>query len=73
MEVLTTVGILFKLSNSFPTRVLKQVYVGIAYVHFQLAFTSWRKAPARSKSIENGKSRVDLSIPSWNSSFGVEI
>ena len=45
MEVLTTVGILSKLPNSFPTR-FKQVLVGIAYPHLQYAFTSWGKAPA---------------------------
>ena len=33
VEVLTTVGILSKLPNSFLTCVLKQVFVGIAYPH----------------------------------------
>ena len=49
MEVPTTVGILSKLPNSFPTRVLKLVHVGIAYPHFRYAFTSWGKAPATCK------------------------
>ena len=51
MVVLTTVGILSKLPNSFPTRVLKQVYVGIAYPHLQYAFTSWGKTPATCKCV----------------------
>ena len=49
--MLTTVGILSKLPNFFPTRVLKQVYVGIAYPHLQYAFTSWVKTPATCKRV----------------------
>ena len=51
MEVLTTVGVLSKLPNFFPTRVSKQVYVGIAYPHLQYAFTSWGKTPATCKCV----------------------
>ena len=55
MEVLTTVGILSKLTNSFPTYVLKQEHVDIAYPRLSYAFTSWEKAPATYKNIKNVK------------------
>ena len=70
--MLTTVGVLSKLSNSFSTRVSKQVYVGIAYPHVQIAFTSREKAPATYKSNKKVKSRLECSTPSWNSYLGVE-
>ena len=67
VEVLTTVGILSKLPNSFPTRVLKQMYVGIAHPRLQYAFTSWGKTPVTYNNIKNVKSRLVFSTPNENS------